>query len=83
MISTAYFNNEFGEGVGGGTLVYGFPDIPLFYYWSPYHYGEILFLIVVFQPPRGILSTLRLQVPSGMSEDEHACYDSGEDIIHA
>ena len=42
------------------------------------------FLIVGFQlPPSGNLSTLRLSVPSGLSDDEHACSDAEDEIIHA
>ena len=40
--------------------------------------------MVGFQlPPSGILRTLRLQVPSGVSNNTHECSDTRDDIIYA
>ena len=40
--------------------------------------GGFLFLMVGFQPPlRGILNTLRLRLPTGISDNDPACNDGG------
>ena len=40
-------------------------------------------MVIFHPPPSGILSTLRLCVSIGLSDDKHSCNGTGEDIIHA
>ena len=75
--------------IWSGTLVSGVSGIAFFCDWAPYHCvcGGGYLMVGLHPPPphplSGILVTIRLRFPIGLSNNEHSYNGVGYDIIHA